>query len=238
MAKPMLNIRERLKSIVEQEKAPASSVRKEHPARLFFHTETTMPVTQSVRADRAGNRQVDKAIANSADATRQRPQSDALANSANAISLAPDNGPERSARVTKKPAVRSAKGKTKASDARRFRGKARPKPEGWLGLRPNDREVYYLLQSLCSQREAEIGNCTPPVGYKTISANTGISMRQAQICVQRLEVAGYLKRIGSDKTHPDLTQRGMKYEVALREDASTLSSALRATQNQFGKTDG
>jgi hypothetical protein len=56
-------------------------------------------------------------------------------------------------------------------------------------------------------------NTTPPVGYKSLARACSISKRQAQICADRLIMAGAIKRVGYDSGHPDITKRGTVYQV-------------------------
>jgi len=79
-------------------------------------------------------------------------------------------------------------------------------------LKPSDRAVLDFLSRLCAATGTD---CTPPVGYRTISGRSGISPRQAQICCDRLVGARRIERVGHDSGHPDRAQRGTVYRVLI-----------------------
>jgi hypothetical protein len=84
----------------------------------------------------------------------------------------------------------------------------------WESLRRTDRGVLIHLSQL--QKASGGENCT--AGLPGISAGAGVSQRQAQISVNRLIKAGFLRRVGYDLGNPVRARRGTVYKVLILAD--------------------
>ncbi len=78
-------------------------------------------------------------------------------------------------------------------------------------LKPFDQVVLLRLYRL----SRGFGKGTCRVGYTTLSKACNISLKQAQICIERLIQTGYIERLGVEQGGKNRQLRGSEYKVNL-----------------------